>query len=461
MKVRMDQVLAQMDHFMTLNRMDNVSIHSDTNANETGATKEKTRENPMSIPVQKQETSANEFDITTLRVQRAPLSQQPVKNNKNKRYIYAAAAVLAIALAWLLYPHAVTVETTSVTMVYPSQQYTLLNATGYVVPQLKAAVASKGTGRLEWLGVAEGAHVKKDEIIARLESRDVQANFDSAMANVAVARAGVETAYVELKNANQQLERTNSLYSKGFLAKAAVDDAVARQRKADSAVTSARASLDAAEANASNAEIAVDYTLIRAPFDGVILSKAANIGDIVTPMSSAADSKGAVVTMADMSTLEVEADVSESSLAQIKVDQPCTIMLDSIPNQQFRGVVSRIVPTIDRAKATVTTKVRFVDIDPRILPDMSAKVSFLSQAITPQQQRAVMAVNSQALVNRDGKHLVFTVVDNKAKENKVAVGNTIGDLIAVTGPLHVGDAVIMKPSARVVDGRKITLEKSQ
>lgn len=419
---------------------------------------ENTRENTMSV-APKREAPANEFDITTLRVHRAPPSQQSTKK-KNKPFLLVFAAVTLALVAWFLYPHAVPVETTSVTMVYPSQQYTLLNATGYVVPQLKAAVASKGTGRLEWLGVAEGSLVKKDEVIARLESRDVEASFDSAIANVAVARAAVEAAYVELKNANQTLERANTLYGKGFYSKAAVDDASARQRKANSAVTSARASLDAAQANAHNAEIVVDYTLIRAPFDGVILSKAANIGDIVTPMSSAADSKGAVVTMADMSTLEVEADVSESSLAQIKVDQPCTIMLDSIPNQQFRGVVSRIVPTIDRAKATVTTKVRFIDTDPRILPDMSAKVSFLSHAITAQQQHAVMAVNPQAIAEREGKHWIFAVKDDKASAIEVAVGPTIGDLVAIKAPLQAGDAVVLKPAKHIVDGSKVAQEKS-
>ncbi|MFT3930913.1 MAG: efflux RND transporter periplasmic adaptor subunit [Spongiibacteraceae bacterium] len=423
-------------------------------------------------PESKNESSGNEFDITTLRVQRNPSLQnhaplQPAKSvaGRNRRNVFVVAAAVLAVIGWFLYPHPVAVDTTSVTMVYPSQQYALLNATGYVVPQLKAAVASKGTGRLEWLGVAEGSHVKKDEVIARLESRDVQASFDSALANVSVARVAVESAFIELKNANQALERTTSLYSKGFMSRVAVDDALARQRQANTAVTSARASLDMAEANASNAEVAVDYTLIRAPFDGVILSKSANVGDIVTPMSSAADSKGAVVTMADMNTLEVEADVSESSLALIKVDQPCAIMLDSIPGIQFRGVVSRIVPTIDRAKATVMTKVRFIDTDPRILPDMSAKVSFLSQSINPQQQQAVMAVNSQAVVERDGKHTVFAVSadgadsaksSNRAKAIEIVAETAIGDLTPIRGALKAGDTVVLNPG-RMTDGEKLKI----
>jgi multidrug efflux pump subunit AcrA (membrane-fusion protein) len=150
--------------------------------------------------------------------------------------------------------------------------------------------------------------------------------------------------------------------------------------------------------------VAVDYTQIRAPFDGVIVSKAANVGDMVTPFSSATDSKGAVVSMVDMSTLEVEADVSESSLAKIRVAQPCEITLDALPDVRFRGRVSRMVPTVDRAKATVVTKVRFDAIDPRILPDMSAKVSFLAQEVTAEQQKPLLAVNPDALTTREGRH---------------------------------------------------------
>jgi HlyD family secretion protein len=409
------------------------------------------------IPIRE---STGEVDINKLRINHhAPKAPQP-KLSKRKIHLIAAAVSALAVLAWLVYPHTVTVQTTAVTMVYPSQQYVLLNSTGYVVPQLKAAVASKATGRLEWLGVVEGAHVVKGQVLARLDSRDVEALRDNAMANVNVARAAVETAYVEMRNAELTLNRMRDLRSKSFVAQAQVDDAASRLQRANSTVTSARAALQAAEATANNADISVDYTQIRAPFDGVILSKAANIGDIVTPMSSAADAKGAVVTMADMSTLEVEADVSESSLAQIKVGQPCAIMLDSIPNQQFRGIVSRIVPTIDRSKATVATKVRFVDVDPRILPDMSAKVSFLSHDIAANQQKPVLAVNPQAIVERNGKNVIFVTRENKVAAIEVTKGNPLGDVIGIKGAVKAGDAVVLNPPSKLRDGSSISLEKS-
>lgn len=403
--------------------------------------------------------SASEVDISKLRINHAPRPSQPKPSNRKKELIAAAVLICAL-VAWWIYPHTLTVQTTAVTMVYPSQQYVLLNATGYVVPQLKAAVASKATGRLEWLGVVEGSHVTKGQVLARLESRDVEALLDNAMANVNVARAGVETAYAEMLNAQRTLTRMRDLREKLFVSQSQVDDAAARVQKANAAMTSSRATLEAAEATALNAEISVDYTQIRAPFDGVILSKAANIGDIVTPMSSAADAKGAVVTMADMSTLEVEADVSESSLAQIKVDQPCAIMLDSIPNQQFRGIVSRIVPTIDRSKATVATKVRFIDKDPRVLPDMSAKVSFLSHDVASNQQKPILAVSPQAIVERDGKHLIFVVRDDKAAAIEVTVGNPLGEVVGIKGAVKAGDAVVLDPPRKLHNDSNITIAKS-
>ena len=281
-------------------------------------------------------------------------------------------ALAAVALA--VYRHTLgappAVEQATVTLAYPSQAVTVLNATGYVVAQRKASVASKATGRLEWLGVAEGSRTRKGEVIARLESQDVQASRDQAAANVNVARANIEQVKAEQEDAQRQLRRTAELLAQQFVSQAAYDEAVARADKARAAVGSAQAALVAAEANLRVAQVAFEQTIIRAPFDGVVLTKNANVGDTITPFSSALDTKGAVVTMADMSTLEVEADVSESNLQKVSVGQPCEIELDAVPGVRFEGQVSRVVPTVDRSKATVMTKVSFAQLDPRILPDM-------------------------------------------------------------------------------------------
>jgi HlyD family secretion protein len=184
----------------------------------------------------------------------------------------------------------------------------------------------------------------------------------------------------------------------------------------------------------------------------VILSKSANVGDMVTPFSSAADSKGAVVTMADMTTLEVEADVSESSLSKVKVGQPAEIQLDALPDARFRGRISRMVPTVDRAKATVMTKVQFDSIDPRVLPEMSAKVAFLSQEVSPEQQKTLLTVAADAIVTRDGKPVVFVLRDGRAIEVPVTPGQKLGEQTAITGEVKSGERVVARPAADLRSG---------
>jgi RND family efflux transporter MFP subunit len=391
-------------------------------------------------------------DLAALRIDR---SAGPIVRRRRRRWLWLGAIAFAGAAggAWYaMQPRVASVQATPVVTAYPSQQHALLNATGYVVAQRKAAIASKATGRVEWLGVAEGSVVKAGEVIARLDNRDVLAQAQGAQANVQAAHAALEQARAEEWEAGTALRRNKELLAKGFVSQAAVDAAKMRADRAVAGVANAKASIAVAEAAARNTQVAVDFTLIRAPFDGVILSKSANVGDMVTPFSSAADSKGAVVTMADMSTLEVEADVSESSLSRIKVGQPCEITLDALPDTRFRGHVSRIVPTVDRAKATVMTKVRFDAIDPRVLPEMSAKVSFLAQEITDEQQKPLLAVNAEAVVNRYGKPVVLAIREGKAIEVPVTSGSRIGELVAVTGELKSGEKVVARPAPSLEPG---------
>ena len=391
-------------------------------------------------------------DLAKLRIDRGIA---PIRQRRRRRWIVLAVFALALLAggAWyLLQPRVETVQTTPIVTTYPSQQYVVLNATGYVVAQRKAAISSKATGRLEWLGVAEGSRVKEGDVIARIDNRDVVAQAQSAEAAVRAARANVQQAEVERQNAQVELRRNQELVEKNFISRSALDTAKARLDRAAALVASAQANLNAAIANSRNAQVAVDYTEIRAPFDGVILSKSANVGDLVTPFSSATDSKGAVVSMADMSTLEVEADVSESSLAKVHVGQPAEIVLDALPDMRFRGHISRMVPTVDRAKATVMTKVSFDEIDPRVLPEMSAKVSFLSQEVTPAEQQRLLAVNADAIVQRDGRAVVLVVRDGRATAVPVTPGAKVGDVTAVTGDVKSGDKVVLKPAPSLANG---------
>jgi RND family efflux transporter MFP subunit len=252
--------------------------------------------------------------------------------------------------------------------------------------------------------------------------------------------------------------RARDLLGRRFIAQSAADSAEARLAKARAALASARAALQAARAAHRAAQVAVEQTLIRAPFDGVVLTKSANVGDVVTPFSSALDAKGAVVTMADMATLEVEADVSESNLAKIHAGQFCEIQLDAFPEQRFRGRVSRLVPTVDRAKASVMTKVSFADRDERILPEMSAKVAFLAQEVPPEMRRPLTVVDPAAVVRRDGTEVVFVVADGRARERPVQLGERLGDTVSVTG-VQSGERVVLSPDAGLKDGAAVAVKK--
>ncbi len=400
----------------------------------------------------------NDIDLSKLKIDRQQSLVVP-GHKRRRRGVYLAVGVVLLLVAgglWLKTGVPV-VQTGQVVYAYPSARYLTLNATGYVVARRKAAVASKGTGRLEWLGVAEGSVVKAGTIIARLESRDVEANLGGASANVAVAAAAIESASADKAAADLNLWRMKKLYPLHYVSTVMYEDAQTRVLHAQAALDSARASYRAAKANEDYARDAVENTRIRAPFDGVVIARAANVGDIVTPMSSAVDAKGAVAVMADMSSLEVDADVSESSLAGIQLGQPCEIALDAFAQKRFRGRVSAIVPTVKRASATVTAKVAFLDTVPGILPDMSARVSFLSHTLSDADEHPVLAVNPAAVTQRQGQSVVFVRwPDDHVARIPVTLGPMLGEVQEIdAGDLHVGDRVVLDPPARLRDGEQV------
>jgi len=399
---------------------------------------------------------ANE-DLSGLRIEKSRAVTRPRKRKKAGAFVLAILAIILLGFLYMrgVFTPPVQVQIATVTQFYPSQALTVLNASGYLVPQRKSALASKVTGRLVWLGVEEGSHVKKDQVVARLESEDVLAAKNQATANVNAARSNLEQTKAELREATLNLERNKALFSKGFVAKSSYDTALARYEKAVASVEAAEATIKANLAALESADVSLEYTLIRAPFDAVVLTKNADIGDIVTPIGAAANAKSAVITIADMSSLQVEADVSESNLNKIRVGQPCEIQLDALPGERLRGAIHLIVPTADRTKATVMVKVRFIDKNPRVLPEMSAKVAFLSRPANPDEQKPRIALHQSAIVNRKGDEKVFLVKGNKVWETSIRLGNKIGDMIEVLGGIKAGDQFVLNPPEGLRNGLKI------
>ena len=379
-------------------------------------------------------------------------------------WLLAGGMAVAAAGAWALYPRTAEVTATAVVQSTPSQQYVQLTASGYVVAQRRAAVSSKASGRLLELTVREGSNVKKGELLARLDASDIQAGIMAAEAAVLQAEANHKQAMVQLINARAETARTRSLEAQGFVSGQMVDSVVSKNKAVFAQVSAAEAALAQARAQLKAQKVALDYTEIRAPFDGVVLVKNANVGDIIMPMSSAAGAQGAVVTMADMGTLEVEADVSEGNLSKARPGQPVEITLDALPGTRFKGHVVGIVPTVDRAKATVMTKIRFDQLDPRVLPEMSAKVAFLSREITDADQQPVTAVPAAAITPQGNQHVVWRVrqTDGGSAVEAVTVrpGRALGAFREVTGAIKPGDKIVATPPARLKDGARVALSAS-
>jgi HlyD family secretion protein len=261
-------------------------------------------------------------------------------------------------------------------------------------------------------------------------------------------------AEADLNDAKKSLERQRVLLQRELIAQAEYDAAEARYKRVV-------ASIDAAKFAVKEAEVAVDNTRIVAPFDGTVLKKNADVGEIVAPLAGATSSRAAVVTIADMSSLEVEADVSEANITRVSPDQSCEITLDAYPQQRYPGLVTKIVPTADRAKATVLVKIRFKAYDQRVLPEMGAKIAFLppgtADAETPGE--AVLTVPAAAVVDRNGQQVVYQVKDDRAVETLVVAGRRFGNLIEIKQGLKEGDKVIGKVDKNIQPDSKISVKK--
>ncbi len=402
-------------------------------------------------------------DLDKLRIQRSDQERPPAASSRTRLIIIALGLVLLSLIALFLWgplQMAQEVTTTVVARLYPAQAYTVLNASGYVVAQRKAAVSSKSTGRLVFLGVEEGSRVKKGQILASLENEDLIAARNQAVAQVKQAQADLGTAQAELVDARLQYQRYKTLVAQDLVPKQDFDTAVARDAKAQAGVAAAQARIKVAQAGLANTQAALEYTYIRGPFDGVVTTKYAEVGEVVAPFGAAANARAAVVTMADLNSLMVEVDVAESNLDKVRLGQPCEISLDAIPDRRFAGEVHMIVPTADRTKATVLTKVKFLENDDRILPEMSAKVAFLSQPLDPAARQPRLIIPKGALITRAGRTYSFLVTGNWVKLVPVTPGLAMNDLVEVAAGLKEGDRVVLNPPASLKDGSRVKVKAS-
>ncbi|MFP5223309.1 MAG: efflux RND transporter periplasmic adaptor subunit [Acidobacteriota bacterium] len=393
-------------------------------------------------------------DLEKLRIDRSGQGTAGVRR-RSRKWIWFAALAIVLSAAFLLMPRKHEVETSPAVMVHPTRALTLVNATGYAVADRKAALASKVTSRLVWLGVEEGSRVKEGDVLARLESDDVSASLKQAEADLAAARFRVDQDNAELVDAKLNHDRFEQLEKRAVVARSEYDQAVARYRKAQAAHENSLRALEARKAGLELARANKEYTVLRAPFDAVVLTKSADVGDIVTPIGASSTAKASVVTIADLGSLQIEADVSESNLAKIRQGQPVEIMLDAYGEERFPGYVHMIVPTADKTKATVMVKVRFDQLDPRVLPQMSAKVAFLERAPKAEERAPRLAVPVKAVVERSGGQAVFVVDAGVARLTPVKTGQMLGDMLEIVDGLKSGERVVISPPDALKNGDSV------
>lgn len=401
---------------------------------------------------------AKSVDLSALKINR----DIKTTSNGNKKYIYIGLFLLIMIGYWYIKQNtAISVKTIQIIENSGIGQDAVLTGQGYVVAQVKAAISSKATGRLQELFVIEGDKVQKGMIIGRIESNDVQANLNQQKAQIAVLNASLANAQAELEDAHSAYIRQQSLLQNKVGTQSEFDASQGRWKRALAQVSAAQAQINAQQAAIASAQVLVENTIIRAPFDGTVLSKNANVGEVITALGAAAGSRGAVVTLADMSSLEVEADVSESSLSKILPNMPVEISVSAIADKKYKGFVNKIIPTADRGKGTVQIKIRFNEIDERVLPEMGAKVNFLRQTNSNEvQEPAKILIPTSSILTVNGKKTVFIVgAGSKATEQIIKTGAIFGEFTEVKQGLMPGTSLIISSIEKLSSGSSITIEK--
>src|SRR2546423_2357104 len=329
----------------------------------------------------------------------------------------------------------------------------ILTASGYVVARRKAVVSAKIQGRLAQLSVEEGSFVREGDVIARLESADYQAQVE-------VARAQVQRSEADLAEQQRQMRITQNLTQSHIVSQDQMDAALSRVRLAEAALSQSKASLAVADASYQN-------TLIRAPFTGVVVKKMAEVGESVAPIPPGVNistSSGAIVALADMATLEVEADVSESNVAKLRSGQPTEVSVEAFPDRSYRAVLRQVIPTADRTKATVTVKVTILDKDKDLKPEMSGKATLREPAKKDSSRgtdsgKPVVSVPKDAIATRDGKTVVFEVRDDKkVYELPITTGNENQDQVIVRQGLVGSEKLVLHPSDKLKAGDAVKLK---
>ena len=396
-------------------------------------------------------------DLSALRIEREP-------DRPARRWVVwlvlliAAGAGGFAAWRWMMRERPIAVETVAVSERAAGTQAAVLNATGYVTARRRATVSSKITGKVIEVNVEEGMAVKEGQILARLDAATLKASLALAEAQAELNRRGVRENEVRLQEAKLMLARLTRLIKDGLSTQAEVEAAQAQVDSFDARIMAAREQVHVAERQIELAQTNLDDTIIRAPFSGVVISKDAQPGEMVSPVSAGGGfTRTGIGTLVDMRSLEIEVDVNESYINRVTPDQGVTAVLDAYPDWQIPARVITMVPTADRQKATVLVRIGFGQLDPRILPDMGVKVTFLrgAEAADLPAARPVALVPKTAIRAEGTQSYAFVVAGGVVDRRAVTTGGADGDRVEVLAGLRAGERVIVSPPPTLASGARV------
>jgi HlyD family secretion protein len=405
------------------------------------------------------EKTAPRLDLSGLKID--PNAKTVKKSGKPWMLIGILAMLLILAFAAYGLLSAQKMEVTVMTVQNPGghQINSVLNASGYVTPRLRSTIAAKITGRVKEMLVEEGMKVKEGDVLARLDDSDAQASFHASEAERNASVSGLHELEINLDEAQKNLERIKTLKAEGIMDQQSLDKAQATADGLKARLEMTRDQVKAVEAKMKMAEIEIENCVIRAPFSGIAVSKDAQVGEVVSPVSSGGHTRTGISTIVDMTSLEIEVDVNESYISKVTIDQKVKATLDAYPDWIMDGKVRTIIPTADRQKATVKVRISFDQLDEKIIPDMGVKVAFLNGESEKKEASQVRAiVPKEVLRQARGKTVVYVVKTGKLEERVVTTGASGTSGIEILSGVMPGEQLVLSGPPTLRDGQAVHVQ---
>ena len=377
---------------------------------------------------------------------------------QSKLWLVVAAVMVLLALGAALWWHskagAIEVQTALARDSSSGGDRTVLNASGYVTARREATVSSKVTGKVTEVLIEEGMKVTNNQVVARLDDSNVKAGLETAKAQLESAKSALAETEAQLKDADQEFSRTTELAKQHIASQSDLDLAESNAKALQAHLAQQKLEIVVAERQVAEWQQQLDDMIIRAPFDGVITTKDAQPGEMISPISAGGGfTRTGIGTIVDMTSLEIEIDVNESYINRVEPGQPVEATLDAYPNWKIPCKVIAIIPTADREKSTVKVRVGFDQLDPRILPDMSVKVAFHDSGKAAAVRTVLVPKNS--VLNRDGRDVVFVIRDGHAERRAVTVTDTQNDDSVLSAGVSAGEKVVISAPADLQDGTAV------